>query len=393
MPVYSHSRISTFETCPLKFKFRYIDKVETEIENTVEAFMGDLVHQALEKLYRDLLHKKFNSPEELVKFYNALWKKNWNRNILIVRKEYTQENYRKMGEDYILRYYERHQPFDTRTIACESLIFIKLDEKHKLRGYMDRLDMNVEGIYEIHDYKTSLRLPTQEEIEKDRQLALYSLYVRENYPDCKDVKLRWHYLAFDKILETTKDKKELDKLRKEIIAIIDRIEKEKEFKPIVNSYCDWCEFKPLCPKWMHMYKIEGKDPSSFLEDKGVKLVNKFADLKYKVAEINRELSELKSMAVDFARKEGVSSIFGSNHKLNVNISSDIKLPSKAERDKLISELKRLGKIDEVIDVDVFALKKVIKQEIWPSDILKKISKFVSEVEAVRVSLAKFEREE
>ena len=33
MPVYSHSRLSTFEQCPLKFKFRYIDYVEPDFYN------------------------------------------------------------------------------------------------------------------------------------------------------------------------------------------------------------------------------------------------------------------------------------------------------------------------------------------------------------------------
>ena len=40
MVIYSHSRLSTFEQCKLKFKFRYIDKLTPEIENTIEGFLG-----------------------------------------------------------------------------------------------------------------------------------------------------------------------------------------------------------------------------------------------------------------------------------------------------------------------------------------------------------------
>ena len=39
MPSYSHSKIDTFENCKLKYKFRYIDRVEVDLENTVEAFL------------------------------------------------------------------------------------------------------------------------------------------------------------------------------------------------------------------------------------------------------------------------------------------------------------------------------------------------------------------
>lgn len=30
MAVYSHSRISTFEQCPFKYKLEYVDKIEVE---------------------------------------------------------------------------------------------------------------------------------------------------------------------------------------------------------------------------------------------------------------------------------------------------------------------------------------------------------------------------
>ena len=78
MPIYSHSRISCFEQCPFRFRLKYIDKVRPEIEQTVEAFMGTLVHKALEKLYNDLRFKKMNKLPELIRFYDEQWKKNWN---------------------------------------------------------------------------------------------------------------------------------------------------------------------------------------------------------------------------------------------------------------------------------------------------------------------------
>ena len=37
MAVYSHSKLSAFEQCPLKFKYRYIEKKTPDIEKTIEA--------------------------------------------------------------------------------------------------------------------------------------------------------------------------------------------------------------------------------------------------------------------------------------------------------------------------------------------------------------------
>jgi len=51
---YSHSKLSTFEQCPTKFKYRYIDKIPVEFEKTVEAFLGEIVHETLELLYTEI---------------------------------------------------------------------------------------------------------------------------------------------------------------------------------------------------------------------------------------------------------------------------------------------------------------------------------------------------
>src|SRR5215472_4453488 len=47
---YSHSRLATFEDCPRKFRYRYVDDIKVDGEG-VEAFMGKRVHEILERLY------------------------------------------------------------------------------------------------------------------------------------------------------------------------------------------------------------------------------------------------------------------------------------------------------------------------------------------------------
>lgn len=55
MPVFSNARFSTFEQYLLKYKYQYIDRIKVEmLADTVEMFMGSCVHEALEKLYKDL---------------------------------------------------------------------------------------------------------------------------------------------------------------------------------------------------------------------------------------------------------------------------------------------------------------------------------------------------
>jgi len=116
MATYSHSRISCFETCPYQYKLRYIDRVKVEVPTTIEAFMGDLVHRTLEKLYNDKKFKKRVSKSVLLKFYRELWSKEYSDDILVVKENLSSENYRRMGLKFISDYYDHYKPFDEMTV-------------------------------------------------------------------------------------------------------------------------------------------------------------------------------------------------------------------------------------------------------------------------------------
>jgi putative RecB family exonuclease len=100
MATYSNSKLSSYENCPYQYKLRYIDKVEVDVPTTIEMFLGDLVHRTMEKLYKDLQYQKINSKQELLSFFLDLWEKEYSEDILIVKKEYSTENYQKMGKKF-----------------------------------------------------------------------------------------------------------------------------------------------------------------------------------------------------------------------------------------------------------------------------------------------------
>ncbi len=396
MTLYSHSRLSTFEQCPQKFKFAYIDGLERE-EETIEAFMGSRVHEALEKLYQDLRFQKLNSLQEVLDYYNLEWSKNWNENVKIVRSEYSTENFHKMGEKYLQEYYEKHKPFnESKTIGLEEQVFIELaDEegmKYKLQGFIDRLAFKGEGFYEIHDYKTALNLPDQEHFEEDRQLALYSLAIKEKFPDAKKIDLVWHYLAYGKEIRSTRNDLQLTKLKKEVINIIKKIDAAKErneFKPIVSALCNWCEFREICPAQKHLVKTEKLSSEEFKEDNGVKLVNEYAKLDRKkkelLAEIDPELEKIKIQLINFAKKEGIELVAGSEFQARVKTYLNEKFPSNNEK-QLEQLIRSLGFFDEVSVIDSKKLLEVLP--LLPKEIQEKINKFKETNEKTYVFISK-----
>ena len=230
------------------------------------------------------MFEKENSLKDLISYLHEVWERDWDSSIVIVKKQYTKDNYIRMGEKFLKKYYDRYHPFTKgKTIALEDRIIINLDSEasYQLQGFIDRLVESTDGFYEIHDYKTNARLPKPSEIKSDRQLALYMIGVKNNYPDVKDVKLIWHFLAFDKELDSRRTDEELERLKIETIKLIDRIESEEKFEACVSFLCDWCEYKKVCKQWAHLYKIREKPDSKYIGDSGVKLVNRYAELKEK----------------------------------------------------------------------------------------------------------------
>jgi len=249
MAIYSHSKLSTFEQCPLKFKFRYIDKIPPEIEQTIEGFLGGQVHDILQWVYDEAMQGRQFELDEVIKRFAENWNRDYNKDIKIVKNEFNAEHYFNKGIRFLVNYYLKHAPFKDNTINTEKRIVFNLDinGKYKVQGYIDRLVHDKDtNIFEIHDYKTSASMKSQEELDKDRQLALYSLGIREIFDNVSDVHLIWHFLDHNKKIVSRRTDKQLEELRQEIIQLINKIESTTEFPPQPGVLCDWCEFQNYC---------------------------------------------------------------------------------------------------------------------------------------------------
>ena len=279
MTVYSHSRLSCYETCPLQYKLHYIDGIEREKES-IEAFLGSRFHETMELLYRDLKCKIY-TLKELTDYFDSQWDKEWSDEITITKKDRTREDYKALGKRFIEDYYKRYHPFDQgRVLGLERGIQIDLkgDGKYRLRGFIDRVVQTQDNVYEIHDYKTGGYLPSQKDLDEDRQLPLYQIGIQNTWNDVKNTRLVWHYVAFDKEMSSTRTKGQLEQLKKDTVSLIDQIEATKEFLPTESGLCNWCAYQDLCPKKKHLYKVDHLPVNEYLKDDCVKLTNTFAKL-------------------------------------------------------------------------------------------------------------------
>jgi putative RecB family exonuclease len=260
VPVYSHSRLSSFEKCPLQYRYRYIERIQRDTQS-IETFMGSRVHEVLERLYRDLLALKTARLDDLVALYHRNWEGRFSANVRIVKEEYDADHYRRIGERCLTSYYRRHEPFaGGATLGLEERVSLDLDAtqrgRYQLQGYVDRLARADDGAFEIHDYKTSSSLPADAELKRDRQLTLYQMAVQSRYPEAQRVRLVWHYLAHDRTLTSERTPEDLEQHRRQTIGVIRTIEATREFPPRESALCRWCEYRDICPAQKHLVEAE-----------------------------------------------------------------------------------------------------------------------------------------
>lgn len=259
-PVYSHSRLACFENCPKRFHYRYILKLPAETES-IEAFMGKLVHAILERLHQFVQKGRIPSLPAVLKRYHEDWDQRFDpERVRVVRAGDEPSFYRESGERCLSNHYRRYYPFDREeTLAIEKNVTFSLDPKGRvrMRGIIDRLVRAPDGAIEILDYKTSRRVPAQSTLDRDRQLALYQIALHQNalykngsdgrYAQGPGIRLVWHYLLFDQVRVSTRSEEQLDGLRHETLALVTRIEAEQAFEPKPSALCSWCEYNRLCP--------------------------------------------------------------------------------------------------------------------------------------------------
>ncbi|MEM3402565.1 MAG: PD-(D/E)XK nuclease family protein, partial [Candidatus Hadarchaeales archaeon] len=293
--------------------------------------------------------------------------------------------------------YRRYAPFDQgKTLALEHKVTINIGG-YKLKGFIDRLAAFPDGLYEIHDYKTSRTLPAQPQLDADRQLALYQIGIQQQWEDVRRVDLVWHYLFHDKELRSKRTEEQLEELKREVLSVIHQIERAEELDdfPPRRDYCQWCEFQGVCPEWSHERRVLELPRNEFMKEPGVRLVDQYAEVKRKAAELAELEKKLREAIVAYAKREGVTSIRGSNCRLYVRIEKSEKFPGAREegREELEEVIKEAGRWEEVSMLDVRALAGVVRRAEWPAELLEKLRPFQRLEESVQLRLGKLKEEE
>ena len=249
-PALSPSRAADFKQCPLKYRFRTIDRLDEA--PSPAAARGTLVHAALETLFD--LPARERTPEAAVSLLPDRWS-----DLVTERPELadmlagldaTEESWFEEAEELVRRWFTLEDP--TRLEPSDRELLVEVDvEGLTLRGIIDRLDIAPTGEIRVVDYKTGRSPSERFESTALFQMKFYGLVIWRLTGRVPDL-LQLVYLKDAQVVRYVPDEGDLRALERNVHAVwaaIERATETGDWRPKTSRLCSWCDFKPLCPAW------------------------------------------------------------------------------------------------------------------------------------------------
>jgi CRISPR/Cas system-associated exonuclease Cas4 (RecB family) len=218
---YSYSRISTYQQCPLKFKFKYVDKVKVPFVYSEALIKGGTLHHILEHHPEKSTHKhqeKYQSVAD--EFINS-----------------------DVGKDLLSRESKRELDIGlTKDLEpCEYS-----SKEAMFRGSVDYFTMKDDYLW-IVDWKSGK--------EKDLkwqsfdQNMWYALYFFIMYGKLDKIKITYQYIEHNNADNSViMERQYLLNYKTSLIDNINKIENDTEFKLKESALCPYCDFQDICTR-------------------------------------------------------------------------------------------------------------------------------------------------
>lgn len=247
----SPSRANDFVSCPLKFRFRTIDKLPEP--PSAAAFKGTLVHSVLENLFDLPPHERTAQTARslITPSFEALQEKKSDDIAELFPDERDRMKLFADAGELVDRYFTLELPDKLEPAHREQFVQTKLDNGLILRGFIDRVDVAPGGEVRLVDYKTGKEPKPQYSREAEFQMRFYGV-LKHRTDGTLAHTLQLMYLGSGSIKAMRPQMTDISRTEDEILGIwqdIARAAMTNTWRPRKSPLCGWCHFKPICPAW------------------------------------------------------------------------------------------------------------------------------------------------
>ena len=249
----SPSKVAAFKDCALAFRYSVIDRLPEP--PSPSAVKGTLVHRALE-----LLHCEAPAARTLEMALARL--EQASAELLtdpeLVALELPPEEsarFHDEAEALVRRYFELEDPTRVRPIGLELRLEAHVGDL-RLRGIIDRLDLDADGELVVTDYKTG-KVPGERQEQSRLGGVHFYAFLCEQVLGRRPARIQLLYLSEPVAIIAEPSDQSIRGLERKVGAIWTAVERacaNDDFRPKPSALCGWCAFHAYCP-------AQGGDPS------------------------------------------------------------------------------------------------------------------------------------
>ena len=231
----SYSKISAYQTCPLFYRFQYVDKLPTKPRYYFS--FGNTLHRCAQFFFK----KKDEGPPTLPEFL-AFYESAWSGMGYFSKKQEAAD--KQTGSEILTRFWELHSANYKTPLAVEKGFTVDIGGV-PFRGYIDRVDFSPNGGLNILDYKSGKREITPSDVEQNLQLSMYQLGVERTWLLPVEKLSLYHLRSNTNVEVGARDGSTLQEAEETVASVAGAIGNE-QFEPRLNPSCP-CEFSKMCP--------------------------------------------------------------------------------------------------------------------------------------------------
>jgi putative RecB family exonuclease len=243
----SPTKVSSFTGCPLAFRFVNIDRLPEP--PSPPAVKGTLVHAALEGLIWNHPPGHRSAEAAFGELASA-----WDRMLGTAEvqelglSEQDAAAFVADAAELVGNYFKLEDPDRVRATAVELGLEVDLGGT-RLRGIIDRLDLNDEGQLVVIDYKTGRAPAPRFEQARLSGVHIYALLC-EKMLGRAPAEVRLLYLRDPITITAVPSEQSVRGHHRRTMAVWNAIERacaNDDFRPSPSGLCRWCNFQAHCP--------------------------------------------------------------------------------------------------------------------------------------------------